>query len=311
MAEVTAWQSRPLEPMYPVVFVDALRVKIREDAVVHNKAIYLALAILLDGTRDILGLDREHRRGEVLDEGLQRPEDARRGRYPDRGHRRSEGHGRGAGRGIPGHYAEDVHRAPDPQLAGLRQLEGPQGVGHGHQADLLGRQRRGRRGRARCLRAGAMGPDFPHGRGSLAQGLGQGVSVLRVPRGPFARSCIQRMPARASTRGCARSSRRAGTSPATMRPPSGSGWRCATSLPIGGALLTTEERDEPIRHLLRRAIHQAGRVRSPPPFPTTLVVRASQGRPPAAVEKSSEPPHTQKFRHSHPIRHAVRRHPIR
>ena len=43
MAEVTAWQSRPLEPMVPVVFFDALRVKIREDAVVRNKAIYLAL----------------------------------------------------------------------------------------------------------------------------------------------------------------------------------------------------------------------------------------------------------------------------
>ena len=56
MAEVTAWQARPLEPMYPVVFFDALRVKIREDAVVRNKAVYLALAVLPDGTRDILGL---------------------------------------------------------------------------------------------------------------------------------------------------------------------------------------------------------------------------------------------------------------
>jgi len=56
MAEVTAWQSRPLEPLYPVVFFDALRVKIREDAVVRNKAIYLALGVLPDGTRDILGL---------------------------------------------------------------------------------------------------------------------------------------------------------------------------------------------------------------------------------------------------------------
>ena len=42
--------------MYPVVFFDALRVKIKEDAVVRNKAIYLALGILPDGTRDILGL---------------------------------------------------------------------------------------------------------------------------------------------------------------------------------------------------------------------------------------------------------------
>ena len=56
MAEVAAWQARPLEAMYPVVFFDALRVKIREDAVVRNKAIYLALGILPDGTRDILGL---------------------------------------------------------------------------------------------------------------------------------------------------------------------------------------------------------------------------------------------------------------
>ena len=56
MAEVTGWQARALEPMYPVVFFDALRVKIREDAVVRNKAIYLALGVLPDGTRDILGL---------------------------------------------------------------------------------------------------------------------------------------------------------------------------------------------------------------------------------------------------------------
>jgi putative transposase len=63
MAEVTAWQSRPLEPMYPVVFFDALRVKIREDGLVRNKAIYLALAILPDGTRDILGLWIENTEG--------------------------------------------------------------------------------------------------------------------------------------------------------------------------------------------------------------------------------------------------------
>jgi len=63
MAEVTAWQARPLEPMYPVVFFDALRVKIREDAVVRNKAIYLALGVQPDGTRDILGLWIENTEG--------------------------------------------------------------------------------------------------------------------------------------------------------------------------------------------------------------------------------------------------------
>jgi len=63
IAEVGAWQARPLEPMYPVVFFDALRVKIREDAVVRNKAIYLALGVLPDGTRDILGLWIENTEG--------------------------------------------------------------------------------------------------------------------------------------------------------------------------------------------------------------------------------------------------------
>lgn len=63
VAEVTAWQSRPLEVMYPVVFFDALRVKIRDEATVRSKAVYLALAVLPDGTRDILGLWIEQTEG--------------------------------------------------------------------------------------------------------------------------------------------------------------------------------------------------------------------------------------------------------
>jgi transposase-like protein len=56
MEEVVEWQSRPLEKMYPVVFFDALRVKIRDEGTVKNKAVYLALAIPRDGTKDVLGL---------------------------------------------------------------------------------------------------------------------------------------------------------------------------------------------------------------------------------------------------------------
>ena len=62
-AEITAWQSRPLETMYPVIFFDALRVKIRDDAVVRNKAVYLALGVLPDGTRDVLGMWIEQTEG--------------------------------------------------------------------------------------------------------------------------------------------------------------------------------------------------------------------------------------------------------
>ena len=62
-AEVTAWQTRPLEAVYPVVFFDALRVKIRDEAVVRNKAVYLALAVRRDGTREMLGLWIENTEG--------------------------------------------------------------------------------------------------------------------------------------------------------------------------------------------------------------------------------------------------------
>jgi putative transposase len=50
------WQNRPLDAMYPVVFFDALRVKIRDEGTVRNKAVYLALAIGRDGTKEVLGL---------------------------------------------------------------------------------------------------------------------------------------------------------------------------------------------------------------------------------------------------------------
>ena len=63
MAEVTAWQARPLEPMYPVVFFDALRVKMRDENTVISKAVYLALAILPDGSRDVLGIWIEQTEG--------------------------------------------------------------------------------------------------------------------------------------------------------------------------------------------------------------------------------------------------------
>ena len=63
MAEALTWQSRPLEQMYPVVFFDALRVKIRTDGLVINKAVYLALGVQADGTRDVLGLWIEQTEG--------------------------------------------------------------------------------------------------------------------------------------------------------------------------------------------------------------------------------------------------------
>ena len=61
--EIAAWQARPLERVYPVIFFDALRVKIRDEGTVRNKAVYLALGVLRDGTREILGLWIEQTEG--------------------------------------------------------------------------------------------------------------------------------------------------------------------------------------------------------------------------------------------------------
>lgn len=61
--EIATWQVRPLEPVYPVVFLDALRVKIRDEGLVRNKAIHVALGVRPDGTKEILGLWIEQNEG--------------------------------------------------------------------------------------------------------------------------------------------------------------------------------------------------------------------------------------------------------
>jgi len=63
LEEVNAWQNRPLEAMYPLVFFDCLRVKIRDEGSVHNKALYLAIGVSCDGRKDVLGLWLEQTEG--------------------------------------------------------------------------------------------------------------------------------------------------------------------------------------------------------------------------------------------------------
>ena len=54
--DVKAWQNRPLEAVYPIVFFDYIVVKVREDKRIINKAVYVALGISLTGHKDVLGL---------------------------------------------------------------------------------------------------------------------------------------------------------------------------------------------------------------------------------------------------------------
>ncbi len=145
VAEVTAWQARPLEPMYPVVFFDALRVKIRDEAVVRSKAVYLALAVLPDGTRDVLGIWIEQTEGAkfwmkvftdlktrgcqdiliAVTDGLKGMSEALDGR-------------------LSGDDAADLYRASAAQQPGVCELERAQAVGGRPPPDLhRGQRRRG------------------------------------------------------------------------------------------------------------------------------------------------------------------------
>lgn len=63
LEEVAAWQARPLDAVYPLVFFDALRVKIRDEGMVRNKAVHIALGVRADGAKEILGLWLEQNEG--------------------------------------------------------------------------------------------------------------------------------------------------------------------------------------------------------------------------------------------------------
>lgn len=63
LEELAAWQARPLEAVYPLVFFDALRVKIRDEGTVRNKAVHIALGVRADGAKEVLGLWLEQNEG--------------------------------------------------------------------------------------------------------------------------------------------------------------------------------------------------------------------------------------------------------
>jgi putative transposase len=61
--EVAAWQARPLEAVYAIVFFDCLRIKIRDEGAVKNKAVYLAIGVRCSGHKEVLGIWIEQTEG--------------------------------------------------------------------------------------------------------------------------------------------------------------------------------------------------------------------------------------------------------
>ncbi len=136
LEEAGEWQNRPLDPCYPLVFFDPIRVKIRDEGFVRNKTVYIALAVLPDGTKEILGLWIEQTEGakfwlrvmnELNEPGLPGQSDRRR--------RRPEGLSRGDHRRLSANDRPDRHRALDPSFARIRLLDGSKAGSPGTQGD--------------------------------------------------------------------------------------------------------------------------------------------------------------------------------
>ena len=151
--EVRDWQNRPLDPVYPVVFFDALRVKIRDEGTVKNKAIYVALGLNPSGEKDVLGLWIEQTEGAKfwlkvmndlkvrgLNDILIAVVDGLKG-FPE-----------AITSVFPQTLVQTCIRAFDPQQPLLRHLEGPQGDPAFDQGDLSRRERRYGHGPARGIR---------------------------------------------------------------------------------------------------------------------------------------------------------------
>lgn len=113
MDGMAEWQNRPLDRVYPVLFVDAINVKLR-DGQVANRPIYVVTAVTVDGTRDLLGIwaDDGGRGRQVLTARVHRAEEPRPGRRADAGLRRAQGPSSGRGDGLTSHNCSDVCGSP-------------------------------------------------------------------------------------------------------------------------------------------------------------------------------------------------------
>ena len=147
MEEVKTWQNRPLDAVYPIVYLDALVVKIREAGHVRNKAIYVAIGVNMRRQQRSAGAVGGPGGGsEVLAAGADGVEKSRRGRHVHRLRGRAERVPGGHRNGVSAGAGAAVHRAPGAGVAELRVVETAQGGGRGSEADLSSQH--GGRGRA-------------------------------------------------------------------------------------------------------------------------------------------------------------------
>jgi Transposase, Mutator family len=178
--EVKAWQNRPLEPVYGVVYLDALYVKMRHEGRVDNRAVYVAIGIGLDGQKDVLGLWTSNNEGAKFWLGVLTE-------LKNRGVKEIliacvDGL-KGFPQAIESVYPQTVVQLCIVHLAGqfeLRELEGTQAGGGGSEGDLPG-------GHGGTGGAGVeyvpiqVGIEVPGHRQTVERKLDAGGAIFRVP----------------------------------------------------------------------------------------------------------------------------------
>ena len=254
--EVTTWQARPLEPVYPLVFFDALRVKIRDEGMVRNKAVHVALGVRADRTKEILGLWLEQNEGAKF--WLRVMNELRNRGVED----------------ILVAVVDGLKGFPEAILAAFPQTTVQTCIVHLLRHSLEFVSYKDRKAVATALKdiyravdaaageaalaafeAGPRGRKYPRGRPELAPGLGRGHSLLRLPRrGPPhpLHDERHRGPERQAPPGRARQgpfpNRRGGAEAAVPGlEPGGKGVDHASPRVVHG--------QGPVRHPLRRAVH--------------------------------------------------------
>lgn len=131
--DVKAWQNRPLEPLYCIVWLDAMHYKVKVDGKIEHKALYNILGINKEGYKEVLGMYISESEGANF--WLQVLTDLN-NRDPYRLYRQPEGLYRGYPEHIPKDPGAEVHRPPDTEFPQVYRLKGPKGVSSGPQTGV-------------------------------------------------------------------------------------------------------------------------------------------------------------------------------
>ena len=182
LEEVKAWQTRPLEEIYPIIYLDALVVKVRDGHQVRNKAAHIAVGVDLDGVKHVLGIWVQATEGAKFWAGVC-------AELRNRGIRDVlivccdglTGFPEAIEATWPHSHRADLHRAPHSGGHAVRVLPGPQEGGRGAAPDLHRAHRGGRRDRAAGLRRLRAGPPVPGGGRDLGERVGAVHPVPGLP----------------------------------------------------------------------------------------------------------------------------------